>query len=90
MRYIRITGNNGYYGSDFEEVVKIDDNLTSEDIDFIAEQLTYEYAEDNSYLATNWDEGFETEEEEENYFLNALDHTNWEEITEEEYLNNIK
>ena len=88
MRYIRITGSNGYYGGDFEEVIKIDDNLTSEDIDFIAEQLTYEYAEENSYLATNWDEGFETEEEEENYFLDALDRTNWEEITEEEYLNN--
>lgn len=90
MRYILIAGSNGYYGGDFTEVIKIDDDLTSEDIDVIAEQLTYEYAEDYSYLATNWNEGFETEEEEEIYFLNALDNTNWMEITEEEYLNNIK
>lgn len=90
MRYILIAGGNGYYGGDFKEVIKIDDDLTSEDIDFIAEQLTYEYAEDYSYLATNWNEGFETEEEEEIYFLNALDHTNWLEITEEDYLNNFK
>ena len=88
MRYILITGSNGYYGGDFKEVIKIDDDLTAEDIDFIAEQLTYENAEDYSYLATNWNEGFETEEEEEIYFLDALERTNWEEITEEEYLNN--
>lgn len=89
MRYILITGSNGYYGGDFKEAIKIDDDLTSEDIDLIAEQLTYEYAEDYSYLAANWNEGFETEEEEEIYFLDALNRTNWEEITEEEYLNNI-
>lgn len=90
MRYILIAGSNGYYGGDFTKVIKIDDNLTPEDIDIIAEELTYEYAEDYSYLAANWNEGFETEEEEEIYFLNALDNTNWMEITKEDYLNYIK
>ena len=54
-----------------------------EHLNALAEEYNQENAETYSYLATGWEEDFETDEDEENYYYDCTCY--WEEITEEEY-----
>ena len=81
-RYIKFTGSNGYCGCDFETYEKFEDDATSKYLD----DYGYDLAKDNaeSYEG-NFD--FEDDEELEEYYENI--DWNWEEVSEEEYNENV-
>lgn len=78
--FVRINYSNGYCDCDESEVLEVE-NI--EEAEAYAAEDIYDYAESNAYVATGWDEGFESEEEEEAYYENCT--FDIEEITEEEY-----
>ena len=78
--FVRINYSNGYCGCDESEVVEVE-NI--EEAEVYAAEGIHDYAEPYTYVATGWDEGFESEEEEEAYYENCT--FDIEEITEEEY-----
>lgn len=82
MRYIKITGGNGYCGCDFETYEKFDDETTDKAIDDWACDLARDNAE--SYEGVF---DFEDDEEVEEYYENI--YWDWEEISEEEYNENV-
>ena len=88
MKYYHLSGGNGYCGCDWDEYVVFYDDVLIEDVIAYAMQLARDIAESYEYIATGWHKDFESEEDREEYYDNAMDHTNWEEITEEEYLIN--
>jgi hypothetical protein len=87
-RYIKFSGDNGYCGNDYEEYQSFDKDTTDETISQISERLAYENAENFAYLATSSLAYFELEEDEEEYYYNAMMSCGWEEITEEEFNEN--
>ena len=78
--FVRINYSNGYCGCDISEVLEVE-NI--EEAEAYAAEGIYDYAESYTYVATGWDEDFESEEEEEDYYENCT--FDIEEITEEEY-----
>ena len=78
--FVRINYSNGYCGCDGSEVLEVE-NI--EEAEAYAAEGIYDYAEPYTYVATGWDEDFESEEEEEAYYENCI--FDIEEITEEEY-----
>lgn len=93
MRYFHLSGGNGYCGCDWDEYIAVTEEELESDPSYVtscADNFAYGYAESYEYIATGWNVGWESEEEREEYYNSILDYTNWEEITEEEYLNNIK
>ena len=78
--FVRINYSNDYCGCNQSEVLEVE-NI--EEAKVYAEEAIYDYAESYTYVATGWDEGFESEEEEEAYYDNCTFYI--EEITEEEY-----
>ena len=89
IKYYHLSGGNGYYGCDWDEYVAFDDDVSMDEIEDYANNLAYENAESYEYVATGWGEDFESEEDRNGYYDYVSDYTNWKEITEEEYLNNI-
>lgn len=83
MRYIYFTGGNGYCGCDIDEVSVFPDDTTDEELDQYAYEMAIDNAETYEYVATGWDEGWESEEAEDLYYQDS--YCNWVEITEEEY-----
>lgn len=81
MRYIHFWGSNGYCGTDYHELREFDDNISDEEIAEISADMAYDCAESYSYLATGWDDDFESEE----YFENAVGYCGWTEVSAEEY-----
>ena len=87
MKYIKFYGGNGYCGCDFEQYeVYEDDEINEEFLNEIAEDLGMDNAESFTYVATGWDNDFESEEERDSYYENC--YWSWEEITKEEYEEN--
>ena len=89
MAYFEIVANTPYCGTRMEEYVECE---TLSEAEAIAEELCQQNAESYEYLATGWeDDIFDTEEERdealENYYADCDWYVN--EITEEEYLENI-
>lgn len=78
--FVRITYSNGYCGCDDTEVIEVE---SMEDAEAYASECVNDYAETYTHVATGWDEGFESAEEEEMYYENCT--YDIEEITEEEY-----
>ena len=78
--FVRINYSNGYCGCDESEVLEVE-NI--EEAEAYAAEGIYDYAELYTYVATGWNEDFESEEEEEAYYENCT--FDIEEITEEEY-----
>ena len=85
MRYIRFTGGTGYCGCDIEDY-RAPDSVEDHEIDLIAEDMAHDNAESYEHVATGWGEGWESEQDEEDYYANA--YCDWEEITREEYIEN--
>ena len=88
MRYFHLSGGNGYCGCDWDEYIAVtEEDLESNPfyVESCADNFAYEYAE--SYEDV---EDWECEEDREDYYESISDYTDWEEITEEEYLENIK
>ena len=93
MRYFHLSGGNGYYGCDWDEYITITEEDYESDrfyVESCADNFAYEYAESYEYVVRGWNKSWKSEEERENYYNHISDYTNWMEITEEEYLNNIR
>ena len=78
--FVRINYSNGYCGCDESKVLEVE-NI--EEAEAYAAEGINDYAESYTYVVRGWDEGFESEEEEEAYYENCT--FDIEEITEEEY-----
>ena len=98
MRYIKITGGTGYCGQDFEEFLKTD--KSDKELDTYCVEAAEENAEQYEYTVWGWgvgtaeeyaeNNGVSIEEAEqmiEDYYADA--YADWEEITKEEYEENI-
>lgn len=85
MRYVKFWGDNGYAGCDWEEFQQVDADTTDEELDTMAGDLAYDYAESYEHVAEGYDmdEGWESEEDEDEYYQN-IDY-GWKYISEEEY-----
>ena len=86
MKYIKFSGGNGYCGCEFEEYQAFDDNVSEETLGEIAGDLAQNNAESYEYVATGWDEDFESEEDRNSYYEDV--YCGWEEVTKEEYEEN--
>ena len=75
MKYVRFYGNNGYCGTDYEEYVAFEDDVLAED---------YEYMKDA------WSPEYVSEEDEQWYYDNAIEHCGWDYCSEEEYKENTE
>ena len=88
MKYFRFTANTPYAGTTNDYYFAVEDNAATEDfLDECAEEFAYENGETFEYLATGWDEDFETEKDREAYYADC--YCDYEEITKEEYEENF-
>ena len=83
MRYIRFEFGTDYCGTDNTEYQALADSVSDNEINEIANDLANENAEQYTYLATGWDDDWESEEDEASYYEGIW--YEWEEISEEEY-----
>ncbi len=85
MRYIKYHFENGYCGCDEDDVIAFNDDITNDQIDSYLYDDLQEYASGFENVAEGYDyeEGWESAEDEEFYYENC-DYS-WEEITKEEY-----
>ena len=81
-RYIVATRSNGYYGCDSTEFLIFPEGTYDAEIDFYLNEGMHDYAESYAHVKTGWGEDFESEEDEEAYYMNAT--FDWREATEEE------
>lgn len=83
MRYIKFIGGTDYCGTDFTLVREYEDDWSDADLNEEADELATANGESFEYLATGWDNDFETEEDREAYYEGC--YCGWEEISKEEY-----
>lgn len=84
MYYYKFTATTPYCGTDTEELFESEEPLEQWAIDEMCADYAREVGETYSYLATGWDEDWDTEEDEENYFADCS--CECEELTFEEWL----
>lgn len=90
MKYVRFYGNNGFCGTDYEEYVTFEDDVSENEIDEISNEYAYENAETYEYMKDGWDPQGESEEDEEWYYENAIESCGWDYCSEEEYKENTE
>ena len=90
MKYVRFYGNNGYCGTDYEEYVAFDDDVSENEIEDISNDYAYENAETYDYMEHGWNSQWESEEDEEWYYDNAMGYCGWHYCSEEEYKENTE
>lgn len=83
MRYIKFCGGTEYLGTDYEQVDAYPDDITDEDLNDEAKTIAESNAEDCEYLATGWDDDFQSEEDREAYYDSIW--YSWQPISEEKY-----
>lgn len=88
MRYIHFIGGNNYCGCDIDEYITCDDDFSDSALDVIAGDMAWDNGESFEYVATGWNEGFESEQDEEDYYSNCW--CDWVEVSKEEYEENKK
>ena len=88
MIYVHFQGRNGYSGCDYEEYQAFEDDMTSQEIDEISNELAYENAETYEYIDRGWDNEWESEEDREFYYENAMSYCGWEYCSQEEFEEN--
>ena len=86
MKYVHFSGSNGYCGTDYDEYVMFSDDCSESEIENYSIELAYQCAESYEYLDTGWEDDFETEDEREAYYENALSYCGWTYCFKEEYL----
>ena len=90
MKYVRFWGGNGYCGCDYEEYEKFEDDVTEEVLNDYSKEIGYENAETYEWVVLRYDSDWESEEEREEYYEDALDYCGWEYCTQEEFLENTE
>jgi len=90
MKYVRFYGGNGYCGCDYEEYYQFSDDCPEEEIETCSMDLGYENAENYEYVVTGYDEDFETEDDRQQYYEDALSYCGWDYCTKEEFEENVK
>ena len=90
MKYVRFYGGNGYCGCDYEEYEKFEDDITEEELNDYSREMACENAETYEWVARGYDSDWESEEESEEYYENALDDCGWDYCTEEDFLENTE
>ena len=90
MKYVRFYGGNGYCGCDYEYYESFDDDTSENEIETYATELGYENAESYEYVVTGWNEDFETEDDRQEYYEDALSYCGWDYCTKEEFEENTK
>ena len=93
MFYYKITADTPYCGTEAEDYLSFEVRPTTAELDEITEDFARNNAESYEYLLTGWNgeefDGMTEEEQQEeldNYYADC--YGGWEEITEEEYLEN--
>lgn len=90
MKYVKFYGNNGFCGTDYEEYVAFEDDVSENEIDEMSNEYAYENAETYEYMKDGWDPQEESEEDEEWYYENAIESCRWDYCSEEEYRENTE
>lgn len=90
MKYVRFYGGNGYCGCDYEYYESFSDDVSESEIETYATELGYENAEAYEYVVTGWHEDFETEDDRQEYYEDALSYCGWEYCTKEDFEENTK
>lgn len=90
MKYVRFYGNNGYCGTDYEEYVAFEDDVSEKEIDNMSNEYAYENAEDYEYMKDAWSPEYVSEEDEDWYYENAMESCGWNYCSEEEYRENTE
>lgn len=91
MKYVRFYGTNGYNNCDYENFLSFEEDEYDEDD---LNEMSIEYARENAetfeYVALGgWENEWESQQEEDEYYENALMYSGWEYITKEIYMENI-
>ena len=87
MKYYKFTATTPYCGTNMVELVETEEPLEQWAIDEMCTDYAREVGETYSYLATGWDEDWDTEEDEENYFADCS--CICEELTFEQWLDEM-
>ena len=90
MKYVKFYGNNGFCGTDYEEYVAFEDDVSENEIDNMSNEYAYENAETYEYMKYAWSSGYESEEDEEWYYENAMESCGWDYCSKEEYKENTE
>ena len=100
MRYIKFVLDTEYVGTKNEIYMKTD--MNDRELDATLSELAYENAEDYDYMVFGWGEDIESyaedndisleeaEEELEQFYIDAQGASYWEEVSEEEYKENME
>lgn len=82
MRYIHFYGDAGTCGTDYHILDSFPDDTTDAFLEGVSSDLAYDCAQSFSYCYTGWGEDFEDEEDEAQYYDDAMSHCGWEELSE--------
>jgi len=85
MKYVHFSGNNGYCGTDYDEYVAFEDDCSENEIYDYSDELAYSCAESYEYLVTGSYDDFESEDDREAYYDNAMTYCGWNYCSKEEY-----
>ncbi len=88
MKYVHFSGSNGYCGTDYDEYVAFEDDCSENEICEYSDELAYQCAESYESTATDWATGFETEDDREAYYEDAMSYCGWNYCSKEEYEEN--
>lgn len=87
MKYVKFICDTPYCGTETEEYLSFDDDITEEELNDILNDIIHDNAESFEYCATGWGEDFESEEDREAYYEDCTG--SWAFVTKEEYEENI-
>lgn len=88
MKYYKFTATTPYCRTDMVELVETEEPLEQWLIDCMCADCARENGEMYTHLATGWDGGWESKEDEENYFADCL--CTCEELTFEEWVDEME
>lgn len=88
MKYVHFSGSNEYCGTDYDEYVVFEDDYSESKICEYSDELAYSNAESYEYMETGWDSDFESEDDREAYYDNAMTYCSWDYCSKEEYEEN--
>lgn len=88
MKYYKFIANTPYCNTQNEYYHSFSDDISEKELNEIAEEYRLENGETYSYLATGWEDDFETEEDKEMYYDDC--ECCYYEILEEEFRENAE